>query len=144
MSANAGGTATADTLTFGGSVANLLHVSKGYDDVNSEQLSQTIKRLIAPPQVISGSNNIDWNLGTLFTQTLSANTTFTFSNTFPTETIIVFISNTSSNYTVTWPGTIKWVSSSVPIQTIGANTDVYTFINNGTVIVGSVVQNFNF
>jgi hypothetical protein len=87
---------------------------------------------------------IDWATGASFTKTLSASTTFTFANSLPGQEIRVAITNTASNYTVAWPAspTLKWSGGSAPTQTIGAKTDVYTFVNIGGVIYGSVVQNY--
>lgn len=87
---------------------------------------------------------IDWATGVSFTKTLSASTTFTFANSLPGQQIVVAITNTVANYTVTWPSspTLKWSGGSAPTQTVGAKTDVYTFTNVGGVIYGSVVQNF--
>jgi hypothetical protein len=87
---------------------------------------------------------IDWATGATFSKTLSASTTFTFANSLPGQEIRVAITNTVANYTVTWPSspTLKWSGGSAPVQTVGAKTDVYTFVNIGGVIYGSVVQNF--
>jgi len=91
-----------------------------------------------------GATAIDWATGVSFTKTLSASTTFTFANSVPGQQIVVAITNTVANYTVTWPSspTLKWSGGSAPTQTVGAKTDVYTFTNVGGVIYGSVVQNF--
>src|ERR1017187_2404427 len=69
---------------------------------------------IQPPQAISGSN-IDWSAGSFFDQTLSANTTFTFSNQTPGQDIVVRLTNTGSNFTVTWPVSVKWPQQTTPI-----------------------------
>jgi hypothetical protein len=87
------------------------------------------------------STVIDWSAATVFTKTLAANTTFTFSNATDGQTIVVALTNTASNYTVTWP-TISWTGGVAPTQTVGAKTDVYTIIKIGSVYYGSVVQNF--
>lgn len=92
-------------------------------------------------QAISASA-IDWSTGSFFTKTLSANTTFTFSNRTSGQTISVRLTNTASNYTVTWP-TVKWVGASAPTMTVGAKSDVYTFIYDGTDVFGSAVQNMS-
>lgn len=42
MSANAGGSGTGDTLTFGGQASQLLNATKIWDTVNSKQLSTTL------------------------------------------------------------------------------------------------------
>lgn len=89
-----------------------------------------------------GASNIDWSLSGVYTKTLGANTTFTFSNQTSGQTIVVRLTNTASNYTVTWPGTVKWAGGVAPTMTIGAFSDVYTFVHDGTDIYGSFVQNF--
>lgn len=85
--------------------------------------------------------NIDWSTGVYFTKTLSANSTFTFSNTIAIKTIKVIITNTASNYTVTWP-TVSWSGGTPPTQTVGVKTDIYTLTKIGSTIYGSVIQNF--
>lgn len=87
------------------------------------------------------STAIDWSGASTFTKTLGANTTFTFSNATDGQTIVVALTNTASNYTVTWP-TVSWSGGVAPVQTVGAKTDVYTFIKIGSTYYGSVVQNF--
>lgn len=88
-------------------------------------------------QQVSGTV-IDWTISHHY-KTLSANTTFTFSNTTLRKTIQIAITNTASNYTVTWP-TVDWGSQGAPVQRVGAVTDIYTFtIINGT-IYGAVRQ----
>lgn len=80
---------------------------------------------------------IDWATGNLFTQSNSStNRTFTFSNQASGQTIVVRLTQTSG--TVTWP-TVKWPDGTPPTPT-ASGTDVYTFINDGTSIYGSVVQ----
>lgn len=92
-------------------------------------------------QAISASA-IDWSAGNIFTKTLAANTTFTFSNSVDGQTIIVRLTNTASNYTVTWPS-VKWSGGSAPVMTTGATSDVYTFFKDGSNIYGSAVQDLH-
>ena len=103
----------------------------------------TARAFIGTDAVIAASA-IDWATGASFSKTLSASTTFTFSNSLPGQEIRVAITNTVANYTVTWPSspTLKWSGGVAPVQTVGAKTDVYTFVNIGGVIYGSAVQNF--
>lgn len=100
---------------------------------------------IAPATSTISASAIDWALlkykGGLYTKTLGANTTFTFSNQVAGQVIIIRLTNTASNYTVTWP-TVKWPGGVTPVMTIGAKSDIYTFIYDGTDIFGTVVQNF--
>lgn len=86
---------------------------------------------------------IDWSLAWQYQKTLSVNTTFTFANAVDGMEITVVLTNTASNYTVTWPAGIKWVGGSAPTQTVGAKSDVYIFRQLGTVIYGTVVQNLS-
>ena len=96
----------------------------------------TTRSLVGTVVPIAASS-IDWAAGSSFSKTLSANTTFTFANTTSGQSITVAVTNTASNYTVTWP-TVKWPGDLVPTQSTGVQTDVYTFKNIGGVIYGSV------
>lgn len=111
-------------------------------EVYATTSTPTRKRLAteAAPVAIAASD-INWNLGSTFTKTLAANTTFTFSNAVDGRTIVVAVTNTASNFTVAWTGVI-WSGGTVPTQTGGAKTDVYTFVKVGAAIYGSAVQNF--
>jgi hypothetical protein len=93
-----------------------------------------------PTQAVAALN-IDWSTGNLFTKTLAANSTFTFSNLLSGQTIVVRLTNTASNFTVTWP-TVKWPNQTAPTMTTGAFSDVYTFVYDGVNVYGSFVQNF--
>jgi hypothetical protein len=88
--------------------------------------------------------NIDWNLGSTFTKTISTNSAFTFSNTNDGQTIVVVITDTGA-FTATWPETgpnaVEWSNGVVPTQT-PSGTDVYTFIDISGTIYGSVAQDF--
>ena len=89
---------------------------------------------------------INCNLSNTFQKTLSATQRFVISNIGDGQTLNIAVTNTASNYTVTWVDpdglTIKWADSIVPVQTIGDKTDVWTFVRIGTVIYGNVIQNF--
>ncbi|HSG60840.1 MAG TPA: hypothetical protein VLA24_05325, partial [Pseudomonadales bacterium] len=111
-------------------------------DVNTTAKSVAVTgnvtaRAYVGANVAIAASAIDWATGTSFSKTLSANTTFTFANTVSGQAITVAVTNTASNYTVTWP-TVKWPNDLVPAQSIGAKTDVYTFKNIGGVIYGSI------
>jgi hypothetical protein len=86
--------------------------------------------------------DIDWsNPNYCFYKTLSANATFTFSNVIEGKTISVAITNTASNFTADWPAGIKWPSGAAPTLTVGAKTDVYTFVRINSITYGASVQN---
>lgn len=89
------------------------------------------------------ASDIDWSLlrqtGGIYTKALGANETFTFSNMSAGQTILVRLTNDSNNWTVTWPS-VKWAGGVAPTMTIGAKSDVYTFVYDGTDVFGSFVQ----
>lgn len=86
--------------------------------------------------------NIDWSVTQEYSKTLSANSTFTFTNV-SDKPIRVALTNTASNYTVTWPVTVNWPGASQPTQTVGAKTDIWTFVRINGSIYGSVVANYS-
>lgn len=103
--------------------------------------------LPAPAISALGASNIDWsllkNIDGLYTLTLSGNTTLTWSNVLAGQTMIIAITNTTSNYTVTWPSAAKWPAATAPVQTVGAHTDVITCKSyDGTNAYCNSVQNF--
>lgn len=90
--------------------------------------------------IITGTD-IDWTVADYRYKTLNANTTFTFSNVTEATTITVVLTNTASNFTVTWPAIVEWAGGVDPIMTIGAKDDMYTFVMINGVIRGTYVQN---
>lgn len=110
-------------------------------DVANGAGSITLSQETEAPVAIAASD-IDWALtvsGGSYTKTLGANTTFTFSNLESGKVIVVRLTNTASNYTVTWP-TVKWPGGVAPTMSTGAASDVYTFFYDGTDVYGSYVQ----
>lgn len=92
------------------------------------------RAMFLPAQTVSGLD-IDWEQGNSFTKTISANSTFTFSNVRDGKTI-VFEVISSGTYTVTWPAEVKWTGGTEPTQT-DTGTDIYSFTIFGTRIYGS-------
>jgi hypothetical protein len=90
--------------------------------------------------VVIAALNVNWNLASTFTKTISANSVFTFSNQNDGQTIVVAVTATGSD-SVTWP-TVSWANGTPPSQTPGG-TDVYTFIDISGTIYGSVVQDMH-
>lgn len=104
------------------------------------------EQLLIDPVITSeaiSASNIDWSLSYTFRKTLAANTTFTFTNEQDGKTIIVAITNTAGNFTATWPVAVQWANGSEPVLTLGAKTDVFTFVNFNGTIYASVVQNMS-
>lgn len=107
--------------------------------------SGSFKQLYSSSVAIADSV-IDMSKSNNFTKTLSANQRFVFANTVEGQVVNVAVTNTASNYTVNWIDsdncTIKWNYGTAPVQTIGAKTDLYSFIRIGTTIYGTAIQNF--
>lgn len=91
----------------------------------------------------SGAVTIDCATSDTFTLTLNANlTSVTLSNFVDGQCILIKITNTASNYTVTFGNSIEWPGGSQPVQTVGVHKDVWSLVKFGSVISGSVVQNY--
>ncbi len=101
-------------------------------------VASTITPVIALTES-GGATTINWATGNVFTLTLNANLTVTFSNATAGQTIIVRLTNTASNYTVTWP-TVRWPAGTAPTMSAGAVSDVYTVLYDGSNYYGSYVQ----
>ncbi len=90
--------------------------------------------------VTLNGNAIDVSLGSCFVKTVSANTTFSFTN-IPTNVLccITLVIINGGNYTVTWPNSVKWTDNSAPDLT-ASGKDVITFItyDSGTTWFGTV------
>lgn len=84
--------------------------------------------------------DIDWSTGTNFYKSISADSTFTFSNAQDGQQITVAISADSTQRSAGFP-TAKWYKST-PFSVVPANkTNVYTFIKINGTIYASVVDN---
>jgi hypothetical protein len=92
----------------------------------------------------SATTTIDLSQGNTFYVTVSANTTFAFSNV-PTGTNLTNFSiityNSAGGYAISWPAAVTWAGGQTPARTTtSAKSDAYTFftLNAGTTIVGSL------
>lgn len=138
------GTASGGTLTLDTVNSNVGSFTNANITVNAKGLitSAANGTLINPTTSAISSTVIDWsilgNSGGVYTQTLSTNRVFTFSNQTAGQTIVVRLTNTSSNYTVTWP-TVLWPYTQVPTMSPGAVSDLYSFSYDGTNTYGSVL-----
>ena len=110
--------------------------SNTFSAVSTKALSSTVTTLTG-----TNSVDVDWSLSNTFVKTLSGTTTITFSNTTSGQIITIALTNTTNNYTVTWPA-ISWAGGSPPLQTTGTKTDIYTIIKINSTFYGSYVQNF--
>lgn len=87
----------------------------------------------------SNSGAIDVTLATAFIKTVTANTTFSFTNV-PSGVIccITLQIINGGNYTVTWPNSVKWTDNTAPDLT-SYGKDILTFItmDGGTTWFGT-------
>jgi len=74
--------------------------------------------------------------------TLNANLTAPTLTIADGQTAKIFVTNTTSNYTVTWGNSIKWQGASQPVQSVGAHTDFWTITNVNGTLYGNVTQLF--
>ena len=94
----------------------------------------------------SGGNislsDIDLSQGNMWYKTITANTTFTFTNTHLLTGFTLYIEDGGS-YTITWPSTIKWAGGIPPTLT-ATGTDVLTFstFDSGTTWFGMYQTDF--
>ncbi len=80
-----------------------------------------------------GYSDVDVSSGSYFTKTLSANTTFTFSNppasgTSYTLSVEIIQDASASGFTVTWPASVDFPAATAPTLTATASAvDVFVF-----------------
>jgi hypothetical protein len=92
----------------------------------------------------SGTTTVDLSTGTNFSSTLSANTTFDFTNPAASGSVSAFTLKivqdaSASGYTVTWPTEVDWPSATAPTLTATASAvDYFVFITHdgGTTYYG--------
>jgi hypothetical protein len=86
---------------------------------------------------------IDCSLGNYFTKTISANSTFTFTNVPATRAFAFTLELTHTSGTITWPTAVKWPSDTAPTLTTG-KTHLFTFVTDdgGTRWRGVAQTNF--
>ena len=103
-------------------------------------------KAIQETRVAMAANAIDLSLGTVFTKTITANTTFTVSNVPATGTVASFILELTngSAFTTTWWSGIKWTSGTAPTLT-ASGLDILGFYTHdgGTTWRGLVMSKDN-
>jgi hypothetical protein len=123
----------------------------GNDSFVFEAHTQTLTNKTLTSPVINGQAQgaavavaaleIGWTLGAVFTKTLAAGgNVFTFAGAASGMCIIVRLTSNGGGSTVTWPA-VEWAGGVAPTQT-ATGVDVYTFVHDGALIYGSVVQNY--
>jgi hypothetical protein len=79
--------------------------------------------------VAMGALDIDCSLGNYFTKTISANSTFTFSNVPTSRAYSLILELTHTSGTITWPAAVKWQSDTAPTLTTG-KTHLFMFVTD--------------
>lgn len=87
--------------------------------------------------------NIDCSLGNYFTKTISANSTFTFSNAPASRSYAFTLELTHTSGTVTWPASVMWPNGTAPSLTTG-KTHLFVFVTDdgGTRWRGASLVNY--
>ena len=91
-----------------------------------------------------GALAIDLSTGNYFTKTISANSTFTFTNPPSSGTVGSFtLELTHSSGTVTWPASVKWPADTAPTLTAG-KTHLFVFVTDdgGTRYRGAALADY--
>ena len=91
---------------------------------------------------VTTTATINWNNGNVQYVTMTGATTFTFSNPKAGGRYVLFVAGA---FTPTFPGTVRWASSSTPTPTAtSGKKDIYTFIYSGkeSLYDGAINANF--
>jgi len=105
-------------------------------DINGELVVTSYNETYVSVSSSSGSTTINCEAGNVFSNTLSENTTFVFTNPPANGTAFGFSlkviqDGSASGYTVTWPSSVKWPLSRTPILTATANAiDQFIFYSH--------------
>lgn len=90
--------------------------------------------------VVISDSVINASVGNAFTKTIAANQRFIVNNMVDGQTIHVYVTNTASNYTITWVTSVTWDDGITPVQAGGAMTYHYALTYLGGTIYGSDVN----
>lgn len=94
------------------------------------------------PTVDIAALTINWDLGNVFTKSLTGNAALNFANPNEGQTIRVWLKNDASR-TVTWP-TVRWPGGVAHTMTAGANKiDICTFTYINAVVYGTFEKDFS-
>lgn len=131
------------------SAADTVNISTGgtqaanWDSNQVLNLQAAVTEDVNALTISSGASSVDVRDGGIFTITLSANTTLTFSNPAASGsgssfTLVVTQDSTGSR-TITWPSSVDWAGGTAPTLSTGASdVDILTFFttNGGTTWYG--------
>jgi hypothetical protein len=116
---------------------DLLLITKG-----TESKSVSYKILSQSQAVSVVGSNIDWDLSDMFHDTVTANTTYTFTNSTQNKSVVVVVHNTSgSTVTIDFPAGIYKEAGTLTIDP--GLAAVYTFISVNSNIYFAAVSNLS-
>lgn len=145
--------ADGSTNPAAGDIPITTEIGLTYDGTNFRITAQANVTSPAPVDnvvVVSSSSNattIDMDdadpFNPVFTQVMTENTTFTFSNPKATSFnsgFALFLTNAAGAYTPTWPGSVIWTDGTAPTLNVASKKYVLTFdtIDGGTIWYGAL------
>jgi hypothetical protein len=89
-------------------------------DINGNQMSNI---------VAVAALDVDCSLGNYFTKTISANSTFTFSNAPASRAYSFTLEVTYTGGAITWPAAVVWPDNLVPLLVAG-RTNLFMFVTD--------------
>jgi len=95
----------------------------------------------APLDIAISALDINWGLGDTYYKSISADSTFTFSNDVNGKSIAVAITNTdASDHAITWPAGVK-ADLNYDGTVVTGTTSLFTFVKiNGVVYVAEMKE----
>jgi len=83
-----------------------------------------------------------WGNGNKQKVTMSGNGTATFAAPGGPCNLVLLVTNSGAARTITWPGSVKWPSSSVPTPSGSGKRDLYSFFYDGTTYFGTGIGDY--
>lgn len=122
---------TADTVAISTGGSERLRVnSSGQVGVNVSPTAELdLNGNYAANVVAVSALDVDCSTGNYFTKTISADSTFTFSNAPASRSFSFTLELTQTSGAVTWPASVKWPSDTAPTLTTG-KTHLFIFVTD--------------
>jgi hypothetical protein len=107
------------------------------DAAEAAAIAEAAAQIAAQTATVAvASAEIDWAAGSVFTKTLSGNTTLTFANIDSGKTI-TFLVTGAGGYGINWPAEVSWVKGSAPTNPATAATLKVEFTaTSGSTVIG--------
>lgn len=113
-----------------------MRISANRIDMDDKTLQRPVFKDYGETLVTANSGasyTVDLTAGNAFEITLTANVTFTFSNSPPSGTAgsftLILKQDSTGSRQVVWPVSVEWEDGVTPTHTAGANaTDIFTFV----------------